>query len=401
MLGPLHCDTEGTRPAVYECPVKSFCTKKKSSLMLLNGSEMPYCHAKCDGYRPINLPDVVFSERPKANFCYFTGSNRPGERPMIEGMIRSARRCGVKEDFHAFTPMPIDGAIWHQITPDHPWKAYMAKIDFTLEMATVDAEKVVWLDTDHWFARDPGDLSHLIRDEPVWASMESDMLSPDAKFGNWWGLPLKTKPGVKELWLGFGAKVVSNTNAGMFIVRRDAIPEFHRKCWFIFNNLQGMGFHSITEEPSLAIVAATLVKDTEKNRFEHHSDTWACDYFGAWSKELPNGEPWEMWDWLTQKSVGKINPAIVHMMRGKHLLAGADFQHESRRLPEDLEYLVCRHRKEPTGDVLNCDCHVDRTIYKCDVKGKCLKRFPTAFRREQYPILDKVTVCKGCDSAEE
>jgi hypothetical protein len=320
---------------------------------------------------------------------------------MIESMIASARRCGVKEDFHAFTPMPIEGAIWHQIAFDHPWKSYMAKIDFTLEMLDVDAEQVVWLDTDHWFVRDPGDLSNLIRDEPIWASVESDLLSPDAKFSNWWGLPLKTIPGAKELWSGFGAKVVANTNAGMFIVRRQFIREFHSRVWSVFNKLQAMGFHSITEEPPLAIVAASVIQDSSQNRFKNHSTTWASDYFGAWSKTLPSGEAWEMWDWLTQKSVGQINPAIVHMMRGKHLLAGADFQHESRRLPEDLEYLVCRHRKEPTGDVLNCDCQVDRTIYKCDVKGRCLKRLPMAFQRQQFPILEDVEVCKGCKAAEE
>lgn len=397
----MHCDAQGSRPVVYECPVKGFCTKEKSSLKLLNGDEMPHCHAMCDGYRPIELPDVVVSERPKANFCYFTGSNRPGERPMVEGMIASARRCGVKEDFHVFTPMAVDGAIWHQIAADHPWKMYMAKIDFLLEMATLPYDYFIWVDTDHWFCRDPGDFQNLLQDEPCWVGMESDLASVDAKFANWWGLPIKTIPGAKELWKGFGSTHCYCVNAGLFIVRKEAIVDFHKRCWKVFETLRGLGFHSITEEPPLSIVSSAIVSRPLDNRFHNYSDIWASDYFGAWSKQLPNGEPWEMWDWLTQKSVGKINPAIVHMMRGKHLLAGADFHHESRRLPEDVEYLVCRHRREPTGDSLNCECHVDRTIYKCEVKGKCLKRLPTAFRREQYPILNDVMICKGCKSAEE
>lgn len=38
---------------------------------------------------------------------------------------------------------------------------------------------------------------------------------------------------------------------------------------------------------------------------------------------MPDGTPWVYRDWASQQDAGEINPAIVHNMRGKHLMVAA------------------------------------------------------------------------------
>jgi GT2 family glycosyltransferase len=59
-------------------------------------------------------------------------------------------------------------------------------------------------------------------------------------------------------------------------------------------------------------------------------------------------------------------------------------------------WLVCPHRGEPVGEVTAAGCGCDRTIYACPVKGRCLKKLPTARSRESFGgELWGVTVCQS------
>ena len=280
---------------------------------------------------------VAARRRPKGRFCYFTGSNRSTEGPMISAMIRSARAVGVQEDFHVFTPHDVDGAIHHKISPDRSWHMHMAKIQFLREMSHLDYDYFIWIDTDSYFVRDPGDFLDLLRDEPCWVSMESDFSSPGIGHKEWYGLFLKAlptkphphdimSPNIFQIYEQFGTTGCYNTNGGLFIVRKEAIQDFHANCFNVFDTLHRMGFRNIPDEPPLAIAGNIMVKDPEKNRFEHHKHAWVSDWDGIWSNRLPDGKPWRMRDWLTGADLGMINPAIVHMMRGKQLLAGPGFE---------------------------------------------------------------------------
>jgi hypothetical protein len=124
-----------------------------------------------------------------------------------------------------------------------------------------------------------------------------------------------------ELYARFGARYAFNTNGGMFIVRRTAIEEFHAKTNEIFNKLHELGFHNVPDEPPLAIVGDSMVSTPLKNTFNSHKHRWTCDWHGRFNATLPDGNPWQGRDWLTQTDIGPINPDIVHLMRGKHLLA--------------------------------------------------------------------------------
>ena len=267
--------------------------------------------------------------RPEHNFCYVTGTNRNEDTAIIRGMVSRAREAGVSEDIHVFAPLPVSDTIFHQFTGD--WKKHMAKIDFMLELANTEYDYFVWIDADTWFVRDPGNLSDLIRDEKCWVSMESDFHSQDAKFNEWYGLFVKDlpspphpsdklTPNAFDVYKSFGAKHAFNTNGGMFIVRRSAVAEFHQKTWEVFNKLHEMGFHNVPDEPPLAIVGDVLASDPLQNTFEQHKHRWACDWHSTFAHRLPDGKPWAGKDWLTQTEIGPINPDIVHLMRGKHLL---------------------------------------------------------------------------------
>lgn len=70
-------------------------------------------------------------------------------------------------------------------------------------------------------------------------------------------------------------------------------------------------------------------------------------------------------------------------------------------MSEPGKYLICRHRGDATGKLLNCQCDVDRNIYHCSVKVTCVKKLPPARDRQSYGAeLDGVTICSECTSAE-
>ena len=68
-------------------------------------------------------------------------------------------------------------------------------------------------------------------------------------------------------------------------------------------------------------------------------------------------------------------------------------------LPDDLKYLGCLERGKSTGDSIKCNCGIDRTIYQCGIKGRCVKKLPVDKPREWFPDkLAGITICSECDS---
>ena len=307
------------------------CAALKLTFPLLNETDLRSIKGRWDDriLWAIKSDSNSFPERKK--FAYFTGTNR-NDKAMIDRMIKSARDSGVMEDFHVFAPFEAINAINHHIDWSFNWRNYMGKIDILRKMAEfTEYEYVCWLDSDNHFVRDPGDLSDLMRDNKCWALMEEDLrksVHPD-----WWGLMYDQK---REGELRTGQLIdlmselsdrrnlpVWGTNAGMFIVRVDAIHEFADRCERVFGLLNGLR-PTVTEEPPLAVLAQTgdMVSDPENNTFEKTKHIWACDWQDLGKKSLPNGDHWLYKDWITQTEIGHINPAICHLMKQKGLLAG-------------------------------------------------------------------------------
>lgn len=262
--------------------------------------------------------------RPKGRFCYFTASNLiDREGPIIEYLIQSARAVGVQEDIHAFFPREIPGAINHPFPRETPWKNHMAKVDCLSALANLDYDYFVWIDADNVFVRHPGDLLDLLRENPIFVSMEQDLTHPDVKQGDWWEMKFPKVIQIMRERTGRATGPVYHTNGGFWIVRKPAIEQFARRAFEEWNWLRANGYPRMSDEPPLAIVGQSMVRDPENNTVSKHKHVWTCDWMGRFKDKLPDGRPFMQTDWMTQKDIGLVNPAIVHNMRGKHLMKAA------------------------------------------------------------------------------
>lgn len=260
--------------------------------------------------------------REKFNFCYFTATNRHEDVSIIQTMVNSARKVGVAEDFHVFAPTPIAECVFHPTPPNYGWRDHLAKLDFARKLVDSHYDFVVWLDSDNYFVRDPDDLSPFIRQNPLWVMMESDMtITPKTKEDGWYH---RKHEEIDALYRqeGLTHSKSWNSNGGMWMIRRENINEIADRVESIYGKWRQGPWPEVNDEGILACLGASLVDDPELNDFERCKNFWACDWVGIWNSRLPDGNDWEYTDWM-HGTKQRINPAIVHVMRGKHLMQNA------------------------------------------------------------------------------
>ena len=212
------------------------------------------------------------------SFSYWSVADGPEHSAMMATCIASARRVGVKEDFHVYSDREIPGAINHKTGAfDH--SRYIFKLEFLKnEVSKLDYSFFVFLDADNLFCRHPGNetFSSLLRSNGWFVQLESEMTSPFVKRDDWWGCQSRLFP-ILLKYLGVKSEKIWNTNAGFWIVRKEAIQEFYDKAINFYkycrNNLRLINF---TEEPPLAFVGH-FVDDPEKNTWEATKSVWSCD----------------------------------------------------------------------------------------------------------------------------
>jgi hypothetical protein len=253
-------------------------------------------------------------------FCYWTVAD--GKHAlMAKTMIKSARKVGVTEDFYIWTDLPqIEDAIVHSCGQFNKHK-YLFKFQFLLnQVKKLDYEYFVFLDTDNYFVRHPGETTYddLLDGSKIFCQMENDCTSPDVKRGDWWSMPIKFYPQTLR-YLGAKSEKIYNTNAGFWIVKKKYIKEFYHKAmdfWLYCKDDLGIEF---TEEAPLAFAGHVMQKDVERSNLDNTSHIWASDWTGVYKDKLPDGTPWQFEDYMTgQKKT--VNPAIVHAMRSKDLM---------------------------------------------------------------------------------
>lgn len=250
-------------------------------------------------------------------FCYWTvASGKHGE--MARGLVKSARSVGVSADFHIFTDLQnIEGAIVHPCGVFSVDK-YMFKFHFLKnEITKLDYDYFVFLDADNYFVRDPGDLSELLGDDKVFIQMENDCSPYRSKRQDWWSCPINEYgPFLREN--GAIQDTYYNTNAGFWIIRKDAIDEVYKLGITFFNNAHKKGYSGFTEEPSLAYIGHML-QDPSIRTFENTNWLWATDWTGQYKDKLPDGNEWLFEDYMSGDKIS-VNPCIVHCMRSKDKL---------------------------------------------------------------------------------
>ena len=252
----------------------------------------------------------------KSSYCY--GSVADGEFAlMAETMVASARKAGVKTEFHIWSDQEIAGATVHPVSgfkKDH----YLFKLEFLREhVGKLPHDYFVWLDADNYFVRDPRNILCVLDGAPMHASLESDMCGPNNIRADWRGCPLPIYAHLMRS-AGVRGKSIFNVNGGFWIVHRDVILKFCELAFSFWETGRERGY-LFTEEAPLAYATHMLCGDPKAHQLRRWTDVWVTEWRGVFGKRLPDGKPWIFKDYFTFEEL-KVNPAIVHALASKELM---------------------------------------------------------------------------------
>jgi hypothetical protein len=248
----------------------------------------------------------------RKKMCYWSVADGEHSK-QLQALVNSARRVGCQEDFLAWSDVKIENATVSNPCGKFSKENYLFKITFLLnEAVKYDYDYFCWLDADNYFVRKPRSLLEHVNEGLVLVPMENAINSIANKRQDWWGVPTEK---TVELFRRFGVKgkSVYNTNAGLFIVKKEFITSFCNMVYEFHYMISKLGY-MVTEEYCIAIIGNLFNQDLEAASTEELIDIWACDWTGEFVNRLPTGEPWSWQNYLTGEK-RTVNPAIVHLMR--------------------------------------------------------------------------------------
>jgi hypothetical protein len=252
-------------------------------------------------------------------YCYWTVVDGDYAE-MAKTVVRSARRVGVGKDFHIWADRDIPGAITHEAGQFDKWGC-LFKLTFLRDaVQKLNYDYFIWFDSDSYFVRNPGDPLRVLQGSPMHITMECDLLNPKNRRPDWWGCP---NEGFAELMRGAGVKCreIYNVNGGFFIVHHDVVETVFRLAWDFYNYCNERSYR-FNDEPLLAYAMQMLCADSRAHTLRETVDLWGSDWVGEFRERLPTGERWCFTDYFTEDKC-PVNPAIVHVMRGKVALIDA------------------------------------------------------------------------------
>jgi hypothetical protein len=84
---------------------------------------------------------------------------------------------------------PIKGAIYHEAGRFEIAK-HLFKFTYLRDaVKRLNYDYFVWLDSDNYFVRHPGDVLRVLAGAPVHATLESDLCRSGNQRSDWWGCP--------------------------------------------------------------------------------------------------------------------------------------------------------------------------------------------------------------------
>ena len=252
----------------------------------------------------------------KPRFCYWSVVD--GDYAlMARVMVKSARQAGVGTDFHIWTDRPIAGAKCHRAGSFKKGGCFF-KLNFMRdEIRKFKYDYYVWLDTDTYFVRDPGDILRVLHGSPVHLTLECDLGSPKNRRLEWWHCPNQKLMRLMRDQ-GVASDRIFNCNGGFWIVHHDVIETVFDLAFDFFHYCEAKGFLFV-DEPLLAYAMHRLCPNPEAHTLRATKDVWASDWTGRYRDVLPDGRRWRYKDYFTEEQF-LINPAIVHCMRSKQAL---------------------------------------------------------------------------------
>jgi hypothetical protein len=252
-------------------------------------------------------------------FCYWSVADGPYAE-MFAMTIRSARTVGVREDFHVWTDRGIPGAVTHDSGP-YDKHLYLFKFEFLKTAAALlDYDYFVFLDADTYFVRHPGNVLDALHGAPLHVVLESDCASQTNTRADWWGCPLPRFVSLMHIQ-GVRSRAIYNTNAGFWIVQREAVEHVVELAMGFWKSCREAGYE-FTEEAPLAYAGQMLCGNPYVHTLASQTDLWASDWTGIYADRLPDGQPWNFVNYLDGREI-RVDPAIVHCMRSKIALLRA------------------------------------------------------------------------------
>lgn len=236
-------------------------------------------------------------------------------------MVESSRSVGYREEFYVWAD--TERIANSNMLPCGRFdkRHYLFKWRFLKELRSRvgHVKYYVFLDADSYFVRNPGDILEQLKGAPVHVCMESECSSPSNIRPDWWGCPL---PKYVELMRNMGVVgPVYNTNAGFWIVHRDAVDRVVELAFEYWEAGRDAGY-TFTEEAPLAYVGHMLMGDPSRHTLRSNPDCWASDWTGEFAGRLPEDRTWRFTDYMSGETF-PVRPAIVHAMRSKEAMIAA------------------------------------------------------------------------------
>lgn len=254
-------------------------------------------------------------------FCYWSVADGT-YADMMSTCVRSARTVGVKNDFHVFTDGTVFDATCHN-PGDFDKSHFLFKFEFLKEMGKLDYDYFVFIDSDNYFVRHPGNLIEQTQRSPLHVVMESDCAAENNTRGDWWECPLDDYVRLMRA-SGVQSRSVFNTNAGFWIVHRYAIDQMVDLAMEFWHYAKGQGF-TFTEEAPLAYVGHMMMGNPYQHTLQANPDVWASDWTGHFAGRIPDGSAWNFVDYMSGIPI-RVNPAIVHCMRSKQAMINMEIE---------------------------------------------------------------------------
>lgn len=240
-------------------------------------------------------------------------------RYMMQALMDSIRSLDLGHDLLTFSDEPLDGVMSlemdRNITMD--FKQYW-KFQYLPKLMDLDYDLFVFIDSDHYFVRKPPkDFSDIIGSDPWHSFLESPINSPATRRGDWWGVPNQE---MVKIYRGFGAnqRTIYNTNGGFWMCKRPFLMQASMAGMSFRDYQKGLGL-DLPEEVAIAVMSHIFSVDYTARFHSSYTDFWASEWTGAFKEKLPDGEPWQFQEYMTNAR-SEINPAIVHAMRSKKAL---------------------------------------------------------------------------------
>jgi hypothetical protein len=235
---------------------------------------------------------------------------------MLQALVHSFHRVGMKGDFHVFCDRQIEGTIHHPIEKLDT-RGFLFKITFLQHaLKYLDYRYFVYFDSDTLFVRKPGPLLKAMHESSLHFFLESDLTQP-VKRSHWWNCPIDNFIAMMRD-CGVVSEKIYTLNSGFFIIRKEAIELACNLAMDFWKYALDKGYQ-FPDEPAWAYAMHLLCDDSGKHLLADSPDLWCSDWEGVFKGCLPDGKEWIFRDYMTGEP-RTVNPAIIHALRSKEAL---------------------------------------------------------------------------------